>query len=392
MSTFNDFINFGKKGNYCDIINMVIILTKRKKKIKKTFKLFFSFIFIVGLLSCSYFIYNKYFKEKEITSEVNKLMLENDISTEKYSKTLEYVLINNLYDEAYLDEYSDIEYNDNKNFANILTTFLPLGYSGKEINYIFKLSNKNIEKLSKSEYIDITNYYNITNFNVDNIDRYNQYYESNNYSYQDVVTYVNINLDLKAYSVTKEVEDPNNLLVLVNKYNFLPNNYKPEDLTYVPGAYGNNIPMREVIKEPFIELQKAAEEEIGIILKPTTAFRDQSFQNTLYNNYVAKDGVEAADTYSARPGFSEHQTGLAIDLKNTLISSSTRLNDSDFEWLSNNAHRFGFIIRYPKEKVDITGYQFENWHIRYVGLNIAKTIYENNLTLEEYIDLYITEY
>lgn len=392
MSTFNDFINFGKKGNYCDIINMVIILTKRKKKIKKTFKLFFSFIFIVGLLSCSYFIYNKYFKEKEITSEVNKLMLENDISTEKYSKTLEYVLINNLYDEAYLDEYSDIEYNDNKNFANILTTFLPLGYSGKEINYIFKLSNKNIEKLSKSEYIDITNYYNITNFNVDNIDRYNQYYESNNYSYQDVVTYVNINLDLKAYSVTKEVEDPNNLLVLVNKYNFLPNNYKPNDLAYVPGAYGNNVPMREVIKEPFIELQKVAEEEIGIILKPTTAFRDQSFQNTLYNNYVAKDGVEAADTYSARPGFSEHQTGLAIDLKNTLISSSTRLNDSDFEWLSNNAHRFGFIIRYPKEKIDITGYQFENWHIRYVGLNIAKTIYENNLTLEEYIDLYITEY
>lgn len=392
MSTFNDFINFGKKGNYCDIINMVIILTKRKKKIKKTFKLFFSFIFIVGLLSCSYFIYNKYFKEKEITSEVNKLMLENDISTEKYSKTLEYVLLNNLYVEAYLDEYSDIEYNDNENFASILTTFLPLGYSGKEINYIFKLSNKNIEKLSKSEYIDITNYYNISNFNVDNIDRYNQYYESNNYSYQDVVTYVNINLDLKAYSVTKEVEDPNNLLVLVNKYNFLPNNYKPEDLTYVPGAYGNNVPMREVIKEPFIELQKAAEEEIGIILKPTTAFRDQSFQNTLYNNYVAKDGVEAADTYSARPGFSEHQTGLAIDLKNTLISSSTRLNDSDFEWLSNNAHRFGFIIRYPKEKVDITGYQFENWHIRYVGLNIAKTIYENNLTLEEYIDLYITEY
>lgn len=392
MSTFNDFINFGKKGNYCDIINMVIILTKRKKKIKKTFKLFFSFIFIVGLLSCSYFIYNKYFKEKEITSEVNKLMLENDISTEKYSKTLEYVLINNLYDEAYLDEYSDIEYNDNENFASILTTFLPLGYSGKEINYIFKLSNKNIEKLSKSEYIDITNYYNISNFNVDNIDRYNQYYESNNYSYQDVVTYVNINLDLKAYSVTKEVEDPNNLLVLVNKYNFLPNNYKPEDLTYVPGAYGNNVPMREVIKEPFIELQKAAEEEIGIILKPTTAFRDQSFQNTLYNNYVAKDGVEAADTYSARPGFSEHQSGLAIDLKNTLISSSTRLNDSDFEWLSNNAHRFGFIIRYPKEKVDITGYQFENWHIRYVGLNIAKTIYENNLALEEYIDLYITEY
>lgn len=392
MSTFNDFINFGKKGNYCDIINMVIILTKRKKKIKKTFKLIISFIILIILVSGSFFVYNKFFKKEEVTSEVSKLMLENNISTEKYSKTLEYVLLNNIYDELYLDEYSDINYADNANFTKILTTFLPLGYSGKEINYILNLSDKNIEKLSNIEYIDISNYYNISNFNVDNIDRYNDYYQINNYSYQDVVTYVNINLDLKAYSVTKEVSDANSLLVLVNKYNFLPNNYKPEDLVYVPGAYGNNVPMREVIKEPFLELQKAAEEEKGIKLKPTTAFRDQNFQKTLYNNYVAKDGVDAADTYSARPGFSEHQTGLAIDLKNTLISSSTRLNDSDYEWLKENAYKYGFIIRYPKEKIDITGYQFENWHIRYVGLEAAKIIYENNLSLEEYIDLFITEY
>ncbi len=371
---------------------MVIILTKRKKKIKKTFKLIISFIILIILVSGSFFVYNKFFKKEEVTSEVSKLMLENNISTEKYSKTLEYVLLNNIYDELYLDEYSDINYTDNANFTKILTTFLPLGYSGKEINYILNLSDKNIEKLSNIEYIDISNYYNISNFNVDNIDRYNDYYQINNYSYQDVVTYVNINLDLKAYSVTKEVSDANSLLVLVNKYNFLPNNYKPEDLVYVPGAYGNNVPMREVIKEPFLELQKAAEEEKGIKLKPTTAFRDQNFQKTLYNNYVAKDGVDAADTYSARPGFSEHQTGLAIDLKNTLISTSTRLNDSDYEWLKENAYKYGFIIRYPEEKIDITSYQFENWHIRYVGLEAAKIIYENNLSLEEYIDLFITEY
>ena len=190
---------------------------------------------------------------------------------------------------------------------------------------------------------------------------------------------------------TLEANDPNNYLVLVNKYNSLPNNYKPSDLEYLKGAYGNNVPMRKVAKEALVKLQQAAKEEINIELLPTTAFRDQAFQKTLYNNYVASDGVSKADTYSARPGFSEHQTGLAIDLKNP-ARSNVRLSESDYNWLKNNAYRFGFIIRFPKDKEFITGYQEENWHIRYVGLNEAKLIYDNNLTLEEYVDLYLKEY
>ena len=137
---------------------------------------------------------------------------------------------------------------------------------------------------------------------------------------------------------------------------------------------------------------QAAAKIDGLNIYISSGFRSYSYQKTLYNNYVASDGVEAADTYSARPGYSEHQTGLSIDLKNTNISGSTRLNDSDFEWLSNNAYRWGFIIRFPKDKTYITGYQFENWHIRYVGMEAAKIIYDEDLTLEEYIDLYVTEY
>ena len=364
----------------------------RRKKIKKSFKIILIIIILIILGIGGYFVYNKYFKEEEIVSEVAKLMNEYNIPDDQYSKTLEFVLLNNIYNENYLEEYSDIEYIDNGNFANILTTFLPKGYSGKEINYINQLSTKNIEKLANIDYIDISNYYNISNFDVAKIDRYNRYYEENDYDLEDVITYVNINLDLPVYSDTREVTDPDSLLVLVNKYNHLPDGYEPDDLAYVPGAYGNNVPMREIIKEPFLELQNAAEEEIGITLMPTTAFRGEDFQRTLYNNYVASDGVTAADTYSARPGYSEHQTGLSIDLKNTAISGSTRLNDSDYEWLSNNAYRFGFIIRFPEDKTYITGYQFENWHIRYVGLDVAKIIYEEDLTLEEYIDLYVTEY
>ena len=367
-------------------------MANRKKRVKKSIKIFLLTILILCI--GGFIIYTNYFREdtSAVSSEVDRLMEEENISKDNYSETLEYVLLNNIYDEKYLDDYADIKFQERDDFATILTTFLPMGYSGKEINYIMDLSEKNIDKLKEVDYVDISNYYTCNNFDVDKIDRYNSYYEESDYSYEDVVTYVNINLDLPVYTDTIEVEDADSLLVLVNKYHYLPDGYEPDDLGYVPGAYGNNVPMREVIIEPFKNLQAAALEEIGVEFMPTTAYRGYSFQSTLYNNYVASDGVSAADTYSARPGYSEHQTGLSIDLKNIAISGSTRLTDDDYEWLSNNAYRFGFIIRFPEGKTYITGYQFENWHIRYVGEEAAKIIYENDLTLEEYIDLYITKY
>ena len=192
--------------------------------------------------------------------------------------------------------------------------------------------------------------------------------------------------DKDFYTDTKEVSDPNDLLVVVNKFNYLPKDYKPSDLVYIDGAYGNKVPIRSILKDDFLALQTAAKNEIGVKLMPTTAFRDQNFQKALYDKYVKKDGVKAADTYSARPGYSEHQTGLAIDLKNMALKK-TRLSDENYKWLEENAYKYGFIVRFPKGKEQITGYKFENWHIRYVGKNAAKEIMDNNLTLEEYVDL-----
>ena len=192
--------------------------------------------------------------------------------------------------------------------------------------------------------------------------------------------------DKEFYKDTKEVENPNHLLVLVNKFNYLPKDYKPSDLVYIDGAYGNKVPIRSVLKDDFLALQTAAKNEIGVKIMPTTAFRDQNFQKALYDKYVKKDGVSAADTYSARPGYSEHQTGLAIDLKNMALKNA-RLSDENYKWLEANAHKYGFIVRFPKGKEQITGYKFENWHIRYVGKKAAKEIADNNLTLEEYVKL-----
>ena len=347
-------------------------------------KLWVKVLLAILLVGVGYIGYQMLFNN-EPTSIVNK--------EENFSEIVKFVKNNGIYDEKYEEEYKNIKYNEKPIFKEVLSVFLDKGYKGEEINYIMELSDKNINKLKNTDYIDISNYYTFKNFNVDNISRYNKYKESHEeYEYKNIVTYVNIKLDLPVYTDTVEVKEPDSLLVLVNKYNSLPKNYKPTNLVAMKGYYeGQDPSLREETKSALEDLQKASKEEIGIRLLPTTAFRDYNFQNTLYTNYKNKDGVEAADTYSARPGYSDHQTGLAVDLKNP-ERSNVRLSDSDYEWLHNNAYKYGFIIRFPKGKEFITGYQFENWHIRYVGKDVAKIIYENDLTLEEYIDLYVTEY
>lgn len=359
---------------------------KKKQKLRKKFLIVF--ILIICLFSYE-LLFKKSIQEEQV---FNDLLSKHNIDKRYYSKTLEYVLLNNIYDEKYLKEYKDIEFNNETNFENVITTFLPKNYTGKEINYLLKLSERNLDILKKLDYQDIKEYYTYNNFDANKIDRYNNYKKLNQTKdIKDIITETNINLDIKAYSSTKEVKDPNDILVLVNKYNYLPSNYKPSDLVYLDGSYNNQVPIRSIVKEDFLKLQESAKKEINIDLMPTTAFRGEGFQKTLYDNYVSLHGVEKADTYSARPSYSEHQTGLAIDLKNMALKD-IRLNSDNYKWLENNAYKYGFIIRFPQNKENITLYQFENWHIRYVGKNNAKIIHDNNLTLEEYIDLYINKY
>ncbi len=363
----------------------------RRRRKRRRFILFLLIIAIGAFLIVKY---NKVDMVSKYSKEALEVIKEKGIKIKKnvYSKTLDELLKHNKYNLEYVEEYLNITYVEADNFLDNINKYLKKGYKAKDINNIYKLSKKNQEKLLEMDKVDFDKYVKIKNFDVEKIDRYNKYKSDNKeIDIKDVVTYVNINLDIPYYSEAEEVSDPDNLLVLVNKYNHLPKNYKPEDLVYAPGAYGNKVPFRKVIRDDFEELQKKAKEDINIELMPTTAFRDESFQTTLYNNYVASDGKEKADTYSARPGYSEHQTGLAIDLKNMALSN-TRLTDDDYKWLEDNSYKYGFIIRFPKDKENITGYQFENWHIRYVGKDNAKIIHDNNLTLEEYIDLYVKEY
>ena len=115
-----------------------------------------------------------------------------------------------------------------------------------------------------------------------------------------------------------------------------------------------------------------------------SAYRSYESQKNVYNNRVKNQGKESADAYVAKPGFSEHQTGLCIDItnKDRYFVEGTE----EVEWLKENCSKFGFIIRYPKDKKDVTGIEYEPWHIRYVGKDVAKYISDNGITLEEYLE------
>lgn len=161
-----------------------------------------------------------------------------------------------------------------------------------------------------------------------------------------------------------------NGILVVNKTYPLPESYAPGELT----------------SDTYSAFEKMAADAYaeGLKLWVQSGYRSYSFQKDLYNRYVASDGQAAADTYSARPGHSEHQSGLAFDL-NTISDSFA--DTAEGQWVAENCHKYGFIVRYPKFKEHITGYKYEPWHLRYLGVETATAVYESGLCLEEYLGI-----
>ena len=194
---------------------------------------------------------------------------------------------------------------------------------------------------------------------------------------------------LEAYPLSEVTDD---ILVLVNKTHPLTSEYKPGDLVTVEHCdldvgTENTRKLRPVAADAVEELIAAAAEEKGYALLMRTGYRSYDYQDYLFNYWVEKDGEAAADMYSARPGKSEHQTGLACDIGKKGVGLSSFNGTEEAAWLAENAHRFGFILRFPEGKTDITGYNYESWHFRYVGKEAAEIIYDQGLTLEEYLDI-----
>lgn len=169
--------------------------------------------------------------------------------------------------------------------------------------------------------------------------------------------------------------DPSYGVIANKKHPLSPLKYAPSDLVAVGSQQ-----MRRVAAEAVLQMQKDSGSDISLI--PASGYRSYDRQVSVYNSFVARDGQAEADTTSARPGYSEHQTGLVMDFSPI---DDAFADTVQFTWLQNNAYKYGFVLRYPKNKTDITGYMFEPWHWRYVGIEVATDMHTRNIeTLEEY--------
>lgn len=254
----------------------------------------------------------------------------------------------------------------------------------------FIILKDNPKSTSKVRHSFITDAKCLPYYKSNNIKRYQDYHKlNNNLSVSDVVTRVNLNLDLPYYTNTKEAKYLNTFYILVNKYNYLRDDFVPNNLVEMTTPYSKEgIYLVEEARDNFYKLVDKAKEE-GLTIRAISAYRGYTYQKRLYDKYVEADGVNKADTYSARPGFSDHQTGLAIDVDNTTSSFENFTNTKEYQWMLDNSYKYGFILRYPSGKESITTYQFESWHYRYVGLKLAKKIKASNLTFDEYFTRYL---
>jgi D-alanyl-D-alanine carboxypeptidase len=198
--------------------------------------------------------------------------------------------------------------------------------------------------------------------------------------------------DKKQYSLT----DPTSIWLVVNKLRPLnPKTYVPAQLVTPTVALRSNITTDEKYMRSdsasALEKMFAAAKQTGVNLNIQSGYRSYNFQISLYNGYVKQEGQAVADTQSARPGYSEHQTGLAVDVGT--VRGVCEVNQCfgstpEGRWVAANAYKYGFIVRYPDGKQSITGYEYEPWHIRYVGTALSEEMHQEGIaTLEEFFGL-----
>jgi len=313
------------------------------------------------------------YSENDITIINNKLNEENInyLLTLSYNESYVKLMKNENFKNENLENY--INYQSSNN-SKIDDTIL-LVNSDITVEYNERLSSLINEKY----YIE------------ENFDRYYNYLVNYpNLATDKVVTYINSNLDYDYYSTDYKTDLEKNNLIIVNKYYHLESDYVPSNLIHVTSEYGGN--GQYITSEAFQEYKKMYSDMkvLGLNLLIRSSYRSYDYQKNLYNNYVARDGVINADTYSARPGHSEHQTGLAIDVGTpTTRDLGDFLYTDEYEWMMQNAHKYGFILRYEEDKVNITGYMYEPWHFRYVGVEAATYIKENGISYEEYYEYFV---
>ena len=282
----------------------------------------------------------------------------------QYQKTYEYKLLEKGYEINQIKELEKL-------------------YNNKRLDYILTLDkDDNLISIAKEKYY------------IDkHLEEYLAYIKENKCNNATAILKINTYTNYDFYSHDIEAKNLSNTMI-VNKFYKLKEDFVPNNLVDISNLYAwgtDNKAQKEVL-DAFIRMQKDCLDQTGLKLLINSAYRSYKEQEEVYNDYVKKNNEEYADTIAARPGHSEHQTGLSLDIFSTKDTKIKTFGESDtFKWLKDNAYKYGFIIRYPKDKEAITGFNYEPWHYRYVGLEIAKEIYEEDITYEEYYEYYLNK-
>lgn len=300
-----------------------------------------------------------------------------------YSNTIANIADEENFVENNFELYYEIDYYDYDGFLDNVNKWLELGYSSKEINLINKEDDDSLKKYLFDNYVpNINRWIDYDFFKADNFERYLNYFDGD---YKQTIVNVNIGLDQPFYENANVIREYS-VDVLANKYNKLDSSFLPNNLTALDkcSTTGHYLSIdAKIAYDNLCEASIAA----GMELSVNSSYRSYQDQEKVYNSYLELYGQSYVDKYVATPGYSEHQTGLALDVKS--LNSSIFKNSEEYIWMLNNSYKYGFILRYPENKKDITGYNSEAWHFRYVGVNVAKYIYENNITYDEYYVMFL---
>lgn len=365
---------------------------KRKLKLKKPFVIILKIIFIVILVFLGMFLFYSYQVkdvsklgyDKEASKNILLLGKKDIIKSYEYSDTLNAAFKSKYYKDANLDSYSKIKYQDQKNIIKNINTLIDKGYSNSNISLILAHGNDDdvseFAKRDKIKYLE--EFYSLSYAKLKYYDRYVKYSSETGEDEETTVLFVNLSMDTDDY-VNPVKTSAFSIDMLVNKHYKLDEDFVPDDLVEFDQKYCND-EVQEGNREAvvaFKNMYEAAKKE-GLGLVINSSYRSYQDQENICNTFKDLYGEGYVTKYVALPGFSEHQTGLAFDIGST--SSKVFAESKEYEWMKENAYKYGFILRFTKANAYITGFRSEPWHYRYVGKKIAKYIYDNNISLEEY--------
>ncbi len=315
-------------------------------------------------------------KEEQKPTEDKK----EETKKEEVEKTEEKPIVN----EKPIDE-NTIKSLENLNYSSEDISNIKKYVSTKNINYLvdYKIDNKiAMDFINARYYID------------DYLQKYINYQKLNQKkTTNEIITIINTHIDSPFYTNTIKTDTTKGKYVILNKYYHADSGYPSQKLINGDTKYhvfGNKFMLTQECYDAFLKMYNDAK-SAGYEFKIKSAYRSYKNQVSTYNYWVkTENGNKAkADTYSARAGYSEHQTGYAFDVRDYPLTNDDFGKTKSFTWVSQNAHKYGFFLRFPKGKEYITGYQYESWHFRYCGVECATYIYNNNITYEEYYEYFI---